>query len=80
ATTGSKVINNGNIDIQNIGFISVSGEDTSGTNNGNITLSQYDYGNMMSGTNALLSTDGGSVVNNGTIIGKVMEQSSVINR
>ncbi|ELJ2100165.1 EntS/YbdA MFS transporter [Escherichia coli] len=80
ATTGSKVINNGNIDIQNIGFISVAGEDTSGTNNGNITLSQYDYGNMMSGTNALLSTDGGSVVNNGTIIGKVMEQSSVINR
>ncbi|HGC0097927.1 TPA: autotransporter domain-containing protein [Escherichia coli] len=80
ATTGSKVINNGNIDIQNICFISVSGEDTSGTNNGNITLSQYDYGNMMSGTNALLSTDGGSVVNNGTIIGKVMEQSSVINR
>lgn len=58
----------------------MSGEDTSGTNNGNITLSQYDYGNMMSGTNALLSTDGGSVVNNGTIIGKVMEQSSVINR
>lgn len=41
--TGSQVVNNGDVDIWNISFAGIWGENSTGINNGNITLSQYDY-------------------------------------
>ncbi|MDZ7204046.1 autotransporter domain-containing protein, partial [Escherichia coli] len=43
AESSSEVINNGNVDIWNISFAGIFGENTTGINNGNITLSLYDY-------------------------------------
>ncbi len=49
-----------------------------GSNSGNITLSQYNYGLLANAGVGYFTTKGGSAVNNGTITAKVMEQESVI--
>ncbi|HAN7587432.1 TPA: EntS/YbdA MFS transporter [Escherichia coli] len=82
--TGSQVVNNGDVDIWNISFAGIWGENSTGINNGNITLSQYDYSSPETSFSepdhmAFLSSSGGSAVNNGTITAKVMEQHSVLN-
>ncbi|HEL5839901.1 TPA: EntS/YbdA MFS transporter, partial [Escherichia coli] len=82
--TGSQVVNNGDVDIWNISFAGIWGENSTGINNGNITLSQYDYSSPETSFSepdhmAFLSSSGGSAVNNGTITAKVMEQQSVLN-
>ena len=81
--TGSQVVNNGDVDIWNISFAGIWGENSTGINNGNITLSQYDYSSPETPFSepdhmAFLSSSGGSAVNNGTITAKVMEQHSVL--
>ncbi|HAW0106499.1 TPA: EntS/YbdA MFS transporter [Escherichia coli] len=77
--SGAELVNKGDIDIRNVGFASVSGENSTGSNSGNITLSQYSYGLAANSGSGYFTTKGGSAVNTGTIIAKVMEQESVIN-
>ena len=77
--SGAELINKGDIDTRNIGFAAISGENSTGSNSGNITLSQYNYGLLANAGVGYFTTKGGSAVNNGTITAKVMEQESVIN-
>ncbi|EGO4597501.1 EntS/YbdA MFS transporter [Escherichia coli] len=77
--SGAELVNKGDIDIRNVGFAAVSGENSTGSNSGNITLSQYNYGLTANSGIGYFTTKGGSAVNTGTIIAKVMEQESVIN-
>ncbi len=84
AESSSEVINNGNVDIWNISFAGIFGENTTGINNGNITLSLYDYASTNTpapepDNTAFLTSNGGSAVNKGVITSKVMEQHSVVN-
>ncbi|EFG2855722.1 autotransporter domain-containing protein, partial [Escherichia coli] len=84
AESSSEVINNGNVDIRNISFAGIFGENTTGINNGNITLSLYDYASTNTpapepDNTAFLTSNGGSAVNKGVITSKVMEQHSVVN-
>ncbi|OPJ28490.1 hypothetical protein BFQ25_24360 [Escherichia coli] len=77
--SGAELVNKGDIDTRNIGFAAISGENSTGSNSGNITLSQYNYGLLANAGVGYFTTKGGSAVNNGTITAKVMEQESVIN-
>uniref|UniRef100_UPI0012FFDB6A autotransporter outer membrane beta-barrel domain-containing protein n=2 Tax=Escherichia coli TaxID=562 RepID=UPI0012FFDB6A len=77
--SGSQLVNKGDIDIWNVGLAFISGENSTGSNSGNITLSQYNYGLIANGNSGFFTTEGGSAVNTATIIAKVMEQESVIN-
>ncbi|MBW9767065.1 EntS/YbdA MFS transporter [Escherichia coli] len=77
--SGAELINKGDIDTRNIGFAAISGENSTGSNSGNITLSQYNYGLLANAGVGYFTTKGGSAVNSGTITAKVMEQESVIN-
>ncbi len=77
--SGAELVNKGDIDTRNIGFADISGENSTGSNSGNITLSQYNYGLLANAGVGYFTTKGGSAVNNGTITAKVMEQESVIN-
>ncbi|EIJ4928891.1 EntS/YbdA MFS transporter [Escherichia coli] len=77
--SGAELVNKGDIDTRNIGLAAISGENSTGSNSGNITLSQYNYGLLANAGVGYFTTKGGSAVNNGTITAKVMEQESVIN-
>ncbi|WP_077892309.1 beta strand repeat-containing protein [Escherichia coli] len=77
--SGAELVNKGDIDTRNIGFAAIAGENSTGSNSGNITLSQYNYGLLANAGVGYFTTKGGSAVNNGTITAKVMEQESVIN-
>ncbi|HFT8987161.1 TPA: autotransporter domain-containing protein, partial [Escherichia coli] len=84
AETGSQIVNDGDVNIQNITFIEAEGKDSTAINNGNIELLQYDYSSATSaspepGGAALQSIAGATVTNNSAITGKVMQQSSVYN-
>ncbi|MFA9330159.1 hypothetical protein V3G70_26875, partial [Escherichia coli] len=68
AESSSEVINNGNVDIWTISFAGIFGENTTGINNGNITLSLYDYASTNTpapepDNTAFLTSNGGSAVN-----------------
>ena len=83
-SSGSQVINNGFVELWNMGFTNISGTGSVATNNGNVLLEQYDYSSAIdvspeSGNKAFFSSEGGTAVNNGTITAKVMEQYSVLN-
>ncbi|HBH8001828.1 TPA: autotransporter domain-containing protein, partial [Escherichia coli] len=84
ASSGSQVINNGFVELWNIGFAEISGTGSVATNNGTVLLEQYDYSSEIdvspeSSSRAFFSYVGGTAVNNGTITAKVMEQYSVLN-
>ena len=79
ASSGSQLVNNGDINLRSIGFAAITGEDSFGSNTGNLTLSQYLDGLFANGGYGYLATKGASVVNTGTITTKVAEQESVIN-
>ncbi|ELA5611472.1 autotransporter domain-containing protein [Escherichia coli] len=79
AESGAQVVNKGDVNIRNIGFASISGENSTGSNSGNISLSQFVYGLLENAGAGYFTTQGGSAVNTGTITAKVMEQESVIN-
>lgn len=79
ASSGSQLVNNGDINLRSIGFAAITGEDSFGSNTGNITLSQYLDGLFANGGYGYLATKGASAVNTGAITMKVAEQESVIN-
>ncbi|EGK9459251.1 autotransporter domain-containing protein, partial [Escherichia coli] len=84
ASSGSQVINGGDVDVTNVKFINVSDENSSAINNGSITLLQYDYSTPTNpipepGGIALMGREGAAITNNGLITAKVMEQHSVMN-
>ncbi|HBC5629697.1 TPA: autotransporter domain-containing protein, partial [Escherichia coli] len=67
------------VEIQNLGFAFVTGENTTGINSGTISLLQNGKDPAPSPI-VLLATNGGSATNAGTITGKVTEQHSVFNK
>ncbi|RZN47839.1 autotransporter domain-containing protein [Escherichia sp. E13S3] len=77
--SGAKAVNNGDIDLWNIGFATVSDVGSTSINNGSITLSQYYYGSVETGGAGFFVTRNGEASNNGVITGKVMQQQSVMN-
>ena len=84
ASSGSQVINEGDVDVANIKFINVNDENSSAVNSGSIALLQYDYSTPTNpvpepGGVALMAQGGATVTNNGFITAKVMEQYSVVN-
>ncbi|HAP3739222.1 TPA: autotransporter domain-containing protein [Escherichia coli] len=84
ASSGSQVINNGFVELWNIGFVGISDTGSVATNNGTVLLEQYDYSSAIDaspeiGNKAFYSSADGTAVNNGTITAKVMEQYSVLN-
>ncbi|MGD7717651.1 beta strand repeat-containing protein, partial [Escherichia coli] len=79
ADSGAKIVNKGTVEIQNLGFAFVTGENTTGINSGTISLLQNGKDPAPSPI-VLLATDGGSATNAGTITGKVTEQHSVFNK
>ena len=79
ADSGAKIVNKGTVEIQNFGFASVYGDDTTSINSGTILLLQNDQDPIPSPI-VLLARDGGSATNEGTITGKVTEQHSVFNK
>ncbi|ENA6659817.1 autotransporter domain-containing protein [Escherichia coli] len=79
ADSGAKIVNKGTVEIQNLGFAFVTGEDTTGINSGTISLLQNGKDPAPSPI-VLLATNGGSATNAGTITGKVTEQHSVFNK
>ncbi|MDF4096255.1 autotransporter domain-containing protein, partial [Escherichia coli] len=76
ADSGAKIVNKGTVEIQNLGFAFVTGENTTGINSGTISLLQNGKDPAPSPI-VLLATNGGSATNAGTITGKVTEQHSV---
>lgn len=79
ADSGAKIVNKGTVEIQNLGFAFVTGENTTGINSGTISLLQNGKDPAPSPI-VLLATNGGSATNAGTITGKVTEQHSVFNK
>ncbi|HFD7449612.1 TPA: autotransporter domain-containing protein [Escherichia coli] len=79
ADSGVKIVNKGTVEIQNLGFAFVTGENTTGINSGTISLLQNGKDPAPSPI-VLLATNGGSATNAGTITGKVTEQHSVFNK
>ncbi|HCS5582284.1 TPA: autotransporter domain-containing protein, partial [Escherichia coli] len=79
ADSGAKIVNKGTVEIQNLGFAFVTGENTIGINSGTISLLQNGKDPAPSPI-VLLATNGGSATNAGTITGKVTEQHSVFNK
>ncbi|ELQ4185618.1 autotransporter domain-containing protein [Escherichia coli] len=79
ADSGAKIVNKGTVEIQNLGFAFITGENTTGINSGTISLLQNDKDPTPSPI-VLLASNGGSATNAGTIIGKVTEQHSVFNK
>ena len=79
ADSGAKIVNKGTVEIQNLGFAFVTGENTTGINSGTISLLQNGK-DPASSPIVLLATNGGSATNAGTITGKVTEQHSVFNK
>ena len=79
ADSGAKIVNKGAVEIQNLGFAFVTGENTTGINSGTISLLQNGKDPAPSPI-VLLATNGGSATNAGTITGKVTEQHSVFNK
>ncbi|TGB98462.1 autotransporter outer membrane beta-barrel domain-containing protein [Escherichia sp. E2661] len=79
AESGAKIVNKGTVEIQNLGFAFVNGENTTGINSGTILLLQNDEDPTPSPF-VLLATNNSSATNEGTITGKVMEQHSVFNK
>ena len=75
ADSGAKIVNKGTVEIQNLGFAFVTGENTTGINSGTISLLQNGKDPAPSPI-VLLATNGGSATNAGTITGKVTEQHS----
>ncbi|HDV2372349.1 TPA: autotransporter domain-containing protein [Escherichia coli] len=85
ADSGAKIVNNGDVAVENIVFAEVEGENSSAVNNGDITILQYDFSTPSTPTPdtegmAWVALSGAAVSNNGTISAKVMEQHSVLNR
>ncbi|EKE7843540.1 autotransporter domain-containing protein [Escherichia coli] len=81
ADSGAKIVNKGTVEIQNLGFAFVTGENTTGINSGTISLLQNGKDPAPSPSPiVLLATNGGSATNAGTITGKVTEQHSVFNK
>ena len=79
ADSGAKIVNKGTVEIQNLGFAFVTGENTTGINSGTISLLQNGKDPAPSPI-VLLATNGGSATNAGTITGKVTERHSVFNK
>ncbi|EOK5220004.1 autotransporter domain-containing protein, partial [Escherichia coli] len=79
ADSGAKIVNKGTVEIQNLGFAFVTGENTTGINSGTISLLQNGKDPAPSPI-VLLATNGGSATNAGTITGKVTEHHSVFNK
>ncbi len=79
ADSGAKIVNKGTVEIQNLGFAFVTGENTTGINSGTISLLQNGKDPAASPI-VLLATNGGSATNAGTITGKVTERHSVFNK
>ncbi|HAW0268202.1 autotransporter domain-containing protein [Escherichia coli] len=79
ADSGAKIVNKGTVEIQNLGFAFVTGENTTGINSGTISLLQNGK-DPAPFPIVLLATNGGSATNAGTITGKVTEQHSVFNK
>ena len=79
ADSGAKIVNKGTVEIQNLGFAFVTGENTAGINGGTISLLQSG-GIRHRLPIVLLATNGGAPRNAGTITGKVTEQHSVFNK
>ena len=69
ADSGAKIVNKGTVEIQNLGFAFVTGENTTGINSGTISLLQNGKDPAPSPI-VLLATNGGSATNAGTITGK----------
>lgn len=74
--SGSLLTNNGDIDVSNMVFANVYNEGANAINNGNLTISQNSQDPMPSPA-GFIALYGSSATNNGTITGKVMEQSSL---
>ena len=66
ADSGAKIVNKGTVEIQNLGFAFVTGENTTGINSGTISLLQNGKDPAPSPI-VLLATNGGSATNAGTI-------------
>ncbi|EGO4611315.1 autotransporter domain-containing protein [Escherichia coli] len=79
ADSGAKIVNKGTVEVQNLGFAFVTGENTTGINSGTISLLQNGKDPAPSPI-VLLATNGGSATNAGTITGKVTERHSVFNK
>ncbi len=79
--SGSQMINNGDVELGNIGFARATGEESLAVNNNNVTISIYGVeGNTSdSASSAYLSVYGGRVVNNSAITSKVLAQGRIFN-
>ncbi|MEB4673729.1 autotransporter domain-containing protein [Enterobacteriaceae bacterium G50] len=77
-SSDSQLINNGSVDLQNIGFATIEGSNSVVTNNGSVSVSLYDYGSEPA-PKIFDAEHGSSVINNGVVTARVMNQHSVLN-